>query len=88
MAGSPNSFTLTLSDLGTIAGIFAAVAGLLAWFIRSSLGQVKSDVALELVKSENRIAERVKQQFVEKDMMDVKLKSITEKVENALKKED
>lgn len=92
MAGTSTSFTLTLGDLGTIAGIAVIMAGFLTWIIKQSVSQiraevslVKADVALELARSENRIVEKVKLQFAQKEITDLQLKDIQKDVEELKK---
>lgn len=74
-----HNLTLTLGDLSKIAGIVVIACGLLGVYIRLF-------VAAELVKQENRINEKVKLQFAEKEITTLKLQDIQKDVEE-LKKE-
>jgi len=78
MAGS-TTFTMTLGDIATITAIMAFVCGALGVYIRLF-------VTAELVRQENRITEKVKLQFAEKQITDLQMSEIKKDVDE-LKKE-
>lgn len=79
------TFTLTLGDMGTITGIVVAVVGLLWFVLRQQIAKVTADVALEMVKSENRITEKIKLQFAQKEITDLQLKDLQKDIEELKK---
>lgn len=74
------TITLTLGDFAAIAGIAVVICSALALYIRLF-------ISAELVRQENRITEKIKLQFAQKEITDLQLKDIQKDVEE-LKKHD
>jgi hypothetical protein len=71
---SPSNFTMTLSDLGAIAGIFVVISTLLGLY-------VKLFVEAALVRQENRLTEKIKLQFAQKEITDLQMKEFQKDID-------
>ena len=74
------TITLTLGDFAAIAGIAVIVCSALALYVRLF-------ITAELVRQENRITEKIKLQFAQKEITDLQLKDIQKDVEELKKRE-
>lgn len=69
MVSTQSALTLTLGDVATMATLIVIGSGALGLYIRLF-------VTAELVRQENRITEKIKLQFAQKEITELQMKDI------------